>query len=58
MAAGLSVKAEKIPELRRALNDYAASRRGGMKDEDWLPQVRVDAVIRLDELDEEFFRPA
>jgi single-stranded-DNA-specific exonuclease len=55
MAAGLSVKAEKIPELRRALNDYAASRRGGMKDEDWLPQVRVDAVIRLDELDKNFF---
>jgi len=55
MAAGLSVQAEKIPELRRALNDYAASRCGGMKDEDWLPQVRVDAVIRLDELDEDFF---
>ena len=52
MAAGLSVKADKIPELRRALNDYAA---GVLKDEDWLPQVRVDAVIRLDELDEDFF---
>jgi single-stranded-DNA-specific exonuclease len=52
MAAGLSVKAEKIPELRRALNDCAA---GVLKDEDWLPQVRVDAVIRLDELDEDFF---
>jgi single-stranded-DNA-specific exonuclease len=52
MAAGLSVKAENIPELRRALNDYAA---GILKDEDWLPQVRVDAVIRLDDLDEDFF---
>ena len=49
MAAGLTVKAEKVGELRRALNEYAAGR---LKEEDCLPPLRVDAETRLDELDE------
>src|SRR5208282_3421352 len=52
MAAGLSIKTEKIPELRRALNEYAAKM---MKEEDLQPRIRIDAVIRLDELDAAFF---
>ena len=51
MAAGLSVKAERISELRRALNDYAA---GILDDDDLQPRIRVDAVVQLDELDETF----
>jgi single-stranded-DNA-specific exonuclease len=53
MAAGLSVKAEKVAELRRALNEHAA---GALKDKDLSPRIFVDAEVRLDELDDEFFR--
>jgi single-stranded-DNA-specific exonuclease len=52
MAAGLSIAAKKIGELRRLLNEHAAH---VMKDEDLRPRVRIDAVVRLDELDAEFF---
>ncbi len=52
MAAGLSIKTENVLELRRALNEYAAKM---MKEEDLQPRVRIDAVIRLDELDAAFF---
>ncbi len=52
MAAGLSVKAGKVDELRETLNEFAATR---LKDEDLVPQVRVDALLRLDDLDADFF---
>ncbi len=52
MAAGLSVKAGKVDELREMLNEFAEKM---LKDEDLLPQVRVDAVLRLDDLDADFF---
>lgn len=51
MAAGLSIKADRIPELRRALNEYAA---GVMKEEDLQPRLRIDALVGLDELTTEF----
>ena len=52
MAAGLSVKAEKIPALRKALNEIAARTLG---DEDLTPRLMIDAEMRLAELDGEFF---
>lgn len=52
MAAGLSVKAEKIPALRKALNEIAART---LSDEDLTPQVMIDAEMRLAQLDDEFF---
>src|SRR5439155_13908224 len=53
MAAGLSIEAKKIGELRRLLNEHAAR---VLTDEDLRPRLRIDAVVRLDELDAEFFR--
>lgn len=44
MAAGLSVKAEKIPALRKALNEIAART---LSDEDLMPRLMIDAEIRL-----------
>jgi single-stranded-DNA-specific exonuclease len=38
--------------LRRLLNEHAGR---ALKEEDLQPRVRIDAVVRLDELDEEFF---
>ena len=52
MAAGLSIESIKIDELRRLLNEHAATT---LKEEDLQPRVRIDAVVRLDELDAEFF---
>jgi single-stranded-DNA-specific exonuclease len=52
MAAGLSVKAGNVEELRRRLNAFAASE---LKDEDLSQRIRIDAVARLDDFDEEFF---
>lgn len=52
MAAGLSLKAGKLDELRRALNEIAAAT---LKPEDLRPKLFVDAEIRLDELDDDFF---
>ena len=52
MAAGLSIESVKIDELRRLLNEHAATM---LKEEDLQPRVRIDAVVRLDELDAEFF---
>jgi len=53
MAAGLSVQTGKIAALRRLLNEHAAR---VLSDEDLQPRLRVDAVVRLDELDAEFFQ--
>jgi single-stranded-DNA-specific exonuclease len=52
MAAGLSVKAGKVDELRETLNEFAGRM---LKDDDLLPQVRIDALLRLDDLDADFF---
>ncbi len=52
MAAGLSVKSGRVDELRETLNVFAATM---LKDEDLLPQVRIDAMLRLDDLDADFF---
>lgn len=52
MAGGLSVKAEKIPALREALNKIAARTLG---DEDLTPRVMIDAEVRLADLDSGFF---
>jgi single-stranded-DNA-specific exonuclease len=52
MAAGLSVKAGKVDELRETLNEFAKTM---LKDEDLLPQVRIDATLKLDDLDADFF---
>jgi single-stranded-DNA-specific exonuclease len=51
MAAGLSVKAEKIPALRKALNEIAART---LHDEDLTSNVMIDTEVRLGELDGEF----
>jgi single-stranded-DNA-specific exonuclease len=52
MAAGLSIEPNKIDELRRLLNEHAAT---VLKQEDLQPRLRIDAVVRLDELDANFF---
>lgn len=52
MAAGLSVASGKIGELRRRLNEHAGR---VLSAEDMLRVVRVDTVVRLDELDADFF---
>jgi single-stranded-DNA-specific exonuclease len=49
MAAGFSVTAGNVEALRRRLNERAA-------DLDLQRRLHVDAVVRLRELDEEFFR--
>ncbi len=52
MAAGLSVKAGNIEKLRVALNEYA---RTMLKDDDLQARVKIDALIKLDDLDADFF---
>ncbi len=52
MAAGLSVKAGKVDELRGALNEFAGRT---LKDDDLQPRVRIDAMLKLDDLDADFF---
>ena len=52
MAGGLSVKAEKIPALREALNKIAAR---ALDDEDLTPRVMIDAEVRLADLGSGFF---
>ena len=52
MAAGLSIESNKIDELRRLLNEHATTT---LKEKDLQPRVRIDAVVRLDELDANFF---
>jgi single-stranded-DNA-specific exonuclease len=53
MAAGLTIKPAALPRLRRNLNRYAART---LDPADLQPVVRIDAVLRLDELDPAFFR--
>ncbi len=49
MAAGLSIEAGNVDGLRRRLNELAGEL-------DLQRTLRVDAVVRLEELDDEFFR--
>jgi single-stranded-DNA-specific exonuclease len=53
MAAGLSIEAKQITELRRRLNEHAART---LKDDNLRPRIHIDAVMRLDELDSGFFK--
>ena len=46
MAAGLSVREEDIPALRRAINEYAAREHPVLQ----APPLRLDAAVRLDAL--------
>ena len=46
-AAGFALPVERIPELRRRLNDYAASRLGA---EDLVPELKIDAEISFSDL--------
>jgi single-stranded-DNA-specific exonuclease len=52
MAAGLNVAPGNIAALRRLLNEHAART---LKEEDLQPRIHIDAVVKLDELDEGFF---
>jgi single-stranded-DNA-specific exonuclease len=52
MAAGLSVRMDDVAALRRALNEHAG---GVLSDEMLTPMIQIDAVVRLEELDAEFF---
>jgi single-stranded-DNA-specific exonuclease len=51
-AVGFLLPVEKIPELRRRLNAYAAT---VLTPEDLAPQLDVDAEVRLSDMDEEFY---
>lgn len=46
MAAGLTLRAEKIPELRRALHEYVLR----VLPEGIVPRLRIDAEARIDEI--------
>ncbi|NLA57687.1 MAG: single-stranded-DNA-specific exonuclease RecJ [Firmicutes bacterium] len=48
MAAGLTIRKEMIPELRRELNKLARSL---LTEEDLVPKLRIDAQVTLDEID-------
>jgi single-stranded-DNA-specific exonuclease len=52
MAAGLSVKAANIDQLRHQLNEFAAKT---LTEDELHQRVKIDAVITLDELDADFF---
>ncbi|MDT4953574.1 MAG: single-stranded-DNA-specific exonuclease [Acidobacteriota bacterium] len=41
-AAGLTIKRERVPELRRRLNEHAAS---NLRDEDLVPALNIDAEL-------------
>lgn len=49
-AAGLEIQRDRVPLLRRRLNDYA---RGVLKGDDLVPRLNVDAEIALDQLSRE-----
>jgi single-stranded-DNA-specific exonuclease len=48
-AAGLSMQAGRVVEFRRRFNAYASERLGA---EDFVPQIGIDAVVALKELDD------
>lgn len=48
-AAGLSMNADRVGEFRERFNAYAAAR---LTAEDFVPQIGIDAVLSLKELDE------
>lgn len=48
-AAGLSLPADRLTEFRRRFNEYASAR---LTPDDFVPQIGIDAVLALSELDE------
>ncbi len=48
-AAGLTIELQKVPELRKRLNAYAAI---NLPPEDLVPKIQIDSEIRLDEIDQ------
>jgi len=53
MAAGLSLREEKLPDLREALNKYAQEI---MTPRDWLPFLKIDAEILPQEINTELIQ--
>lgn len=51
MAAGLSMQESRFPEFQTLFRDVA---RAGLTDEQLRPRLRLDAEVRLDELDADF----
>jgi single-stranded-DNA-specific exonuclease len=49
-AAGLALAAARVPEFRDRLNDYARAR---LSDEDLTPVLEIDAVLGLDEVNDD-----
>ena len=49
-AAGLGMRAERVPEFRQRFNAYAAARLTPL---DFRPQLEIDAVVQLDELNDD-----
>jgi len=52
MAAGLRVRGEDVAAFRQAINAHAGQ---VLRPEDLQPPLTIDAVVRLDELDPDFF---
>ncbi len=50
-AAGCTLKAERVPELRDLLNEHAVNLLG---EEDFQPVIRIDAELELAKIDDEF----
>ena len=52
MAAGLSVRIERVTDFRRAMIGYAAKKLGDAR---FSPMLHVDAMVKLNELNDDFF---
>ncbi|KAB2907481.1 MAG: single-stranded-DNA-specific exonuclease RecJ [Ignavibacteriales bacterium] len=52
-AAGLSIDIENIPEFRRRFNKFAREK---ITDDDLVPQIEIDAKIKLSEITPKFLR--
>ena len=50
MAAGLTVQAQRIPELRERLNDIV---RSSLKPEDFIPKVRIDYKLNIKDINQQ-----
>ena len=53
MAAGLTVQAERISELRARLNEIAAS---SLQPEDLIPKVRIDYQLNIKDINHQLLR--
>ena len=52
-AAGLTIKEDKVEEFRQAMNEVGHQ---FLKDEDLIPEVRLDTLLTLDEINEYLYR--